>query len=191
MRVIARLERRRLRDEERGAVLMIVAICLVVLLGMLVLVFDLGRGVAIRRSMVSASVSAALAAAQHSAKDNGTSAASAAAAELVASNKTGASVSSFSAPECDAPLSVGPKFVTVQSTVTVDYYFAQIFGFESGPVNTGRSLSTARSCRCQPGPDPDHGRWRPDAAHHGRRHGCFLGPDNSTTETEANSQWGS
>ena len=40
----------RLRDEEQGAVLAIVAISLLALLGMLVLTFDLGRGVAIKIS---------------------------------------------------------------------------------------------------------------------------------------------
>ena len=38
----------RLRDDDQGAVLAIVAISLLVLLGMLVLTFDLGHGVALK-----------------------------------------------------------------------------------------------------------------------------------------------
>jgi len=189
--MIARLRHRRPQDGERGAVLMIVAICLFVLLGMLVLVFDLGRGVAIRRSMVSASDSGAIAAAQQCVLGNGTSAASAAAAGLVADNKTGATVASFSAPECEAPLSMGPKFVTVQSTVTMDYYFAQIFGFDSGPVNTqavaqyGPVLSVL-----SPVPIRISESGLSSCVAEGETSSCSLGFDNSTTGTEANSQWG-
>jgi hypothetical protein len=186
-----RLGHRRRLDEERGAVLMIAAICLVVLLGMLVLVFDLGRGVAIRRSMVSASDSAALAAAQQCVMGNGTSAASAAAAELVASNKTGATVTSFSAPECDAPQTMGPKFVTVQSTFTMEYFFAQIFGFESGPVTT-QAIAQYGPVMSVLSPVPirisESGLTSCVAA--GEDGACYLGFDNSDSGAEANSQWG-
>ena len=54
----------RLRDEDQGAVLAIVAISLLVLLGMLVLTFDLGHGVALKRNMVNAADAGALAAAR-------------------------------------------------------------------------------------------------------------------------------
>lgn len=193
MRVITRLGLRRLRDGERGAVLMIVAVSLLVLLGMLVLVFDLGRSVAIRRSMVSASDSAAIAAAQQCAMRNGTSAASAAAADLVVSNEPGATVASFSAPECDAPQTIGPKFVTVQSTVTVDYYFAQIFGFDSGPVST-QAVAEYGPVMSVLSPVPirisESGLATCVAAGEGETDACFLGFDNSDSGAEANSQWG-
>jgi Flp pilus assembly protein TadG len=44
----------RLRDDEQGAVLAVVAITLLVLIGMLVLTFDWGRGVFLKRNMVNA-----------------------------------------------------------------------------------------------------------------------------------------
>ncbi len=53
----------RVRDES-GAVLVFVAVCLVVLLGMVALTVDLGRAVAIKRDMVNAADAAALAGAQ-------------------------------------------------------------------------------------------------------------------------------
>jgi len=48
-----RVSRGRLREDERGAVVMVVAIVLVVVIGMLVLVVDLGRGVAYKRQVVT------------------------------------------------------------------------------------------------------------------------------------------
>jgi hypothetical protein len=124
----------RLRDEEHGAVLMIVAISLLVLVGMLVLTFDLGRAVAIKRQMVNGTDAAALAAAQQCALGNGTAAARAAAESVLAQNKGGAGVTTFTAPECDTLVNMSPNLVTVGSTVDVEYYFAGIFGFDSGPV---------------------------------------------------------
>lgn len=126
--------RDRIADEERGAVLAMVAISLFVLLGMLVLTFDLGRSVAIKRKMVNGTDAAALAAAQQCALGNGSAAAQSAAATVLASNEGSAGVTSFSAPQCNSPASLGPKTVTVTSSTSVEYYFAQIFGFESGSV---------------------------------------------------------
>jgi Flp pilus assembly protein TadG len=123
----------RFRREESGAALMVVAVCLIVLMGMLVLVVDLGRAVAIKRQMVNGSDSAALAAAQQCALGNSASDAEGAADAVLANNRSDASVQTFSAPGCGAPPE-GPELVTVESTVTVDYFFAGIVGFESGPV---------------------------------------------------------
>lgn len=125
---------RRVRAGEDGAVLAMVAISLLVLLGMLVLTFDLGRSVAIRRQMVGGTDAAALAAAQQCALGRGTANAQAAAAQVLAQNEGGASISTFSAPQCDSLGSPGAKPVTVTSSVPVDYYFAPIFGFDSGSV---------------------------------------------------------
>ena len=80
----------RLHREERGAVLMIVAISLVVLIGMLVLTADLGRMVASRRDFVRASDAASLAAAQQCAEANGEAAALAAANATATSNEPAA-----------------------------------------------------------------------------------------------------
>jgi Flp pilus assembly protein TadG len=124
---------RRVHREESGAVLMIVAITMLVLVGMLVLTVDLGRAEAIKREMVAGTDAAALAAAQQCALGSSTGTAQAAAGDALAKNKSGATVSSFSAPGCGlaAP---SLRYVTVQSTVNVDYFFAGIFGFDSGPV---------------------------------------------------------
>jgi Flp pilus assembly protein TadG len=136
MRVNLRLHR--IRDEERGAVLMIVALLLVALIGMLVLVFDLGRVVAIRRDQVNAADAASLAAAQQCAQGHTFADASGAAATLNTDNSSGATFT-IDAPGCTgevATLTSGLKFVTVDSTVNVEYFFAEIFGFDSGPVTT-------------------------------------------------------
>ena len=124
---------RRLRNEENGAALMVVAVCLLVLMGMLVLVVDLGRAVAIKRQMVNGSDSAALAAAQQCALGNSFDDAEAAADAVLVDNRSDAVVENFSAPDCGGPPN-GVEVVTVESTTNVDYFFAGIFGFESGPV---------------------------------------------------------
>jgi Flp pilus assembly protein TadG len=123
----------RLRREESGAALMVVAVCLIVLMGMLVLVVDLGRAVAIKRQMVNGSDGAVLAAAQQCALGNSLDDAEDAADAVLAENRGDATMAGFDAPGCGAPPD-GPELVTVESTVDVDYFFAGIFGFESGPV---------------------------------------------------------
>ena len=124
---------RRLHREESGAVLMIVAVTMVVLVGMLVLTVDLGRAIAVKREMVAGTDAAALAAAQQCATGKTLGDASDAADEVLAENKSGATVTSFAAPNCGIDPHE-PQYVTVQSTVDVDYFFAGIFGFDSGPV---------------------------------------------------------
>lgn len=127
---------RRVHEDESGVVLMIVAVTLLVLIGMLVLTVDLGRAVAVKREMVAGTDAAALAAAQQCALGNNEPDARAAAAEVLADNKSGAVLapSGFQAPECDGGVIDAPQIVTVESTVDVDYFFAGIFGFDSGPV---------------------------------------------------------
>jgi hypothetical protein len=124
---------RRLRREESGAALMVVAVCLFVLMGMLVLVVDLGRAMAIKRQMVNGTDGAVLAAAQQCALENSLDDAGDAADAVLASNRGDATVTDFDAPGCGLPPE-GSQFVTVETTVDVDYFFAGIFGFESGPV---------------------------------------------------------
>jgi hypothetical protein len=124
-------------------VMLIVAILFFVLVGMLVLVFDLGRVVAIKRDMVNAADSAALAAAQQCALGHGSAQAKVAANDLTSANDADATVLSitFSTPECEAGAlaTTDPKIVTVQSAVEVDYFFAQIFGLSSSTYTTEAS----------------------------------------------------
>jgi Flp pilus assembly protein TadG len=126
---------RRLLGDESGAVLAIVAISMIVLLGMLVLTVDLGRSVAIKRQMVNGTDAAALAAAQACALGRPLDTARAAAVDLLQANKASSDVSAFSAPQCGGGLSTfGAKQVEVLSRTTVGYFFAPLFGFDSGTV---------------------------------------------------------
>ena len=131
----------RLRDDEQGAVLAIVAISLIVLLGMLVLTFDLGHGVALKRNMVNAADAGALAAARECGLANGEVDAKAAAGELVADNNDAATVTGFQIDPGPAQCSGAPNpdpdgrnTVTVTVSVPQEYFFAQIFGFDGGTV---------------------------------------------------------
>ena len=138
---VRRLSLTRLRDEEQGAVLAMVAISLMVLIGMAVLTFDLGRGVALKRNMVNAADAGALAAARECGLANGEASAKAAAGELVADNNGAAKVTGFQIDPSPAvcsgggnPDPDGKNTVTVTVTVPQEYFFAQIFGFNSGQV---------------------------------------------------------
>jgi Flp pilus assembly protein TadG len=130
----------RVRDEEHGATLAIVAISLICLLGMLVLTFDLGRGVALKRNMVNGADAAALAAARECALANGETKAQAAADELLADNNGTATVTGFQInpgpAQCSGVPSPTPDDPTVTVTVSVpqEYFFAPIFGFNNGTV---------------------------------------------------------
>jgi Flp pilus assembly protein TadG len=127
----------RLRDQERGATLAIVGISLICLLGMLVLTFDLGRGVALKRNMVNAADAGALAAARECGLGHGAPIAKTAAQTLVGENNGAADVSGFEVDDeaqCAGFPSGGKHQVTVSATVSQDYFFAQIFGFDEGPV---------------------------------------------------------
>jgi Putative Flp pilus-assembly TadE/G-like len=138
---VRRFSLARLRDEEQGAVLAMVAISLIVLIGMAVLTFDLGHGVALKRNMVNAADAGALAAARECGLANGEGSAKAAAGELVADNNTAAKVTGFkinpSPAVCSGagnPDPDGHNTVTVTVTVPQEYFFAQIFGFKGGQV---------------------------------------------------------
>ncbi len=133
------------QEQERGAVAVMVALSLVVLLGMLALVIDFGRAVGVRREMVNAADAAALAAAQRCALNQGAAAATAAANETATTNVPGAGlVGIVFDPSCRAGLTVsGPKTVTVTYTTTVDYFVAPILGFDSGTVTTSATATWA------------------------------------------------
>jgi Flp pilus assembly protein TadG len=138
---VRRLSLARLRDEEQGAVLAIVAISLIVLIGMAVLTFDLGRGVALKRNMVNAADAGALAAARECGLANGKDSAMAAASELAGDNNTSATVTGFQINPNDGvcsgagnPDPDGKNTVTVTVSVPQEYFFAQIFGVDGGTV---------------------------------------------------------
>jgi Flp pilus assembly protein TadG len=138
---VGRFSLARLRDGEEGAVLAIVVITLLVLTGMLVLTFDLGRGVALKRNMVNAADSGALAAARECGLAHGRPSAEQAAGELVADNNDAATVTDVQIDPNDAvcsgganPAPDGRNTVTVTVNVPQEYFFAQIFGFDGGTV---------------------------------------------------------
>jgi Flp pilus assembly protein TadG len=138
---VRRFSLMRVRDEEHGAVLAIVAISFICLIGMLVLTFDLGRGVALKRNMVNGADSAALAAAMECGMAHGETAARAEATNLLADNNAAATVTGFQInpgpAQCDGAPSPDPDHnptVTVTVTVPQDYFFAPIFGINNGTV---------------------------------------------------------
>jgi Flp pilus assembly protein TadG len=191
-----------LRRNEDGSVVMMVAICLFVLLGMLVLTFDLGRIVAVRRDMVNASDAAALAAAQACAQQRDYDVANAAAATLVGENSKNLSettMDDLDAPQCET-LDGTLKYASVHAQTTVNYYFAQIFGFDDGPVGTtataawGPAIGVANpvplrllnasvlSCiEVAPGVPRPVGYAGPE---------CAFGFDNTSQNSHSSSQWG-
>ena len=129
---------RRAHEGQGGAVAMIVAVSLLAIVGMLVLVFDLGRSVAAQRDMENATAAGALAAAQACALGQGFTSAQAASNDLVLANTTNwgtATTPTIDAPQCNGPTTRGPKTVSVSSSVDVDYFFAEIFGLSSGTVS--------------------------------------------------------
>ena len=129
MRVI-----RRLHDDQSGAVLALYAIALVAILGMLALTLDLGRAVAVKRDMVNGADAAALGAAQECATQRNVTSAQAVATDLTVKNRDGATVTSFSAPDCEASTLSDIRTVSVGTEVGVDYFVAPIVGFDSVTV---------------------------------------------------------
>jgi hypothetical protein len=108
---------------------------------MLVLTFDLGHGVALKRNMVNAADAGALAAARECGLAKGDVSATQAANELVTDNNDAATVTDIQfdpgTPQCSGvpnPDPDGRNTVTVTVNVPQEYFFAQIFGFDSGTV---------------------------------------------------------
>jgi Flp pilus assembly protein TadG len=127
----------RLRDQEAGAVMLIVGLSLTVFLGMLVLTVDIGRGVAFKRQVVNGTDAAALAAAQQCALGNGSVAAQNAANTVLAQNvQLPVAVSGIEMPECDSPQGTDLKTVTVTTNADIEYFFAPIFGVADGDIAT-------------------------------------------------------
>lgn len=117
------------RDE--GAVAVIVAICLVVLMGAVALTVDIGGLLYRRREMVNGADAAALAAAMECAKGNGLPAATSAANHQFEGSSPSSSAGGYSLESIDvSPGCVGPAgHVTVRYTSEQPLYFAPVLGF--------------------------------------------------------------
>jgi Flp pilus assembly protein TadG len=150
---VKRLVPTRLRQDESGAVMMIVAVSLIVLLGMLVLVVDIGRGVAFKRQVVSGTDAAALAAAQQCALGNGPVAAQDAANAVLAQNVgLPVTITSIDMPECDVPVNSELKTVTITTNADIEYFFAPIFGVGNGDIATHAVAAWAVAASANPIP---------------------------------------
>jgi Flp pilus assembly protein TadG len=116
----------RRRDDERGAVLLIVAVSLIVLFGMLVLVVDLGLLVARKRVTVQAADAAALAAAQSCAARDGATSANAQANWYAIQNGAAAIATGYPrySPSCAASSGI----VTVRVRFDQELLFAPAIG---------------------------------------------------------------
>jgi Flp pilus assembly protein TadG len=126
----------RLRREESGAFAIIFALCLIALIGMMVLVVDVGGLLYQRRQMVSASDAAALAAAQSCALGVTVAGDPAAKADAIASTNLPSSVGvsgGIVQAESTGCLTNDEGHVTVQYQSQHALWFAGIFG--NGPVN--------------------------------------------------------
>jgi Flp pilus assembly protein TadG len=180
----------RLRDDDQGAVLAIVAISLLVLLGMLVLTFDLGHGVALKRNMVNAADSGALAAARECGLAHGRRGAETAAGQLVASNNPAATVTDVQIHPSDAvcsgagnPDPDGKNTVTVTVSVPQEYFFAQIFGFDGGTVVASATAEWTMELS-GPAPLKVEALKVDECLKGGSGSSCYVGYDN------AEEQWG-
>ena len=131
----------RLRDEERGATAVIVALTLIALCGMIVLTVDVGQLLFKRRAMVNASDAAALAAAQSCAGISDSDSPEAMADVFALDNVSVANSTATNIIDvagCD-----GPPFghVTVEYEMLQDLFFAGVLGFD-GPAAV-RTQATA------------------------------------------------
>jgi len=138
---------RRLHNDESGVTMVIVALCLIALIGMLVLVVDVGGLLWNRRAMVNASDAAALAAAKSCVLPTGTgvgtdiypagiTGAEQAADDYARENSSGADTPAqniISSNGCDSSAS---GYVTVEYGANQQLFFAGIFGKGQGHVTT-------------------------------------------------------
>ena len=128
----------RVRDEERGATVVIVVLCLVAMFGMLVLVVDVGGLLVRRRAMVNGSDAAALAAAEQCSTTGSTLAQAETQADTLAianvANMTASSGSITDSANCGTK---NKGYVTVQYTSPQHLFFAPVLGASnSGNVTT-------------------------------------------------------
>jgi Flp pilus assembly protein TadG len=157
-------------ESERGAVAVIVTLCLVAIMAMLVLTMDVGTLLLTRRSMVNAADAAALAAAQSCGLLAGETDANGQVVKYAQDNSDGSYVSGSPTytPSCDAP----SGSVTVRLKNDESLAFAPVLGFsDQATVGTKATavwggagstehvaplmLSATRLTDCQIPPDPD------------------------------------
>jgi Putative Flp pilus-assembly TadE/G-like len=132
---------RRLHREEDGVTLVIVVLCLVAMIGMLVLVVDVGGLLWKRRTMVNGADAAALAAAKTCASQPDTSIPETQSDSYAAVNVPGlvpANGGIVTDPNCDSGES---GYVTVQYTSAQKLFFSGIFGASSGNVTTAATAA--------------------------------------------------
>ena len=120
-------------SDERGAVAITVALSLIVLLGAAALAIDLGYVWSQRRNMVTATDSAALAAARDYAFDE--VGCPATATDYLDRNHPTAQLVDCS-PSGDSQFG----YVTVNAITDVDYYFARVLGHDSGTVQSSTTV---------------------------------------------------
>src|SRR3972149_8950588 len=130
-------------QREEGAVAVIVAISLVVLLGAVALTFDVGGLLLRRREMVNGTDSAALAAALTYVRSGSTSGIQSVVEREYAANSPGSVSQSWS-----CTYRMGPDATLAKGSVIVDctsqqpLYFAPVLGFDdSAEVNTSATAS--------------------------------------------------
>ncbi len=129
---------KRLHGQEDGATLIIVVLCLIALIGMVVLVVDVGGLLLNRREMVNASDAAALSAAKScvlpASKDPRT--AEQAADELATSNSARSQTGGVNILQVSGCDTSATGYVTVQYGANQQLFFAGIFGAGQGHITT-------------------------------------------------------
>ena len=117
-------------DDERGATLVIVVLSLIAMMGMIVLVVDVGGVLWKRRELVNGADAAALAAAKTCADSGDTSDENAIALQYAESNVTDAGTVPLGGGISDIQgCDDGPGFVTVRFTQDKKLFFAPVLGF--------------------------------------------------------------
>jgi Putative Flp pilus-assembly TadE/G-like len=129
-------------DDERGATLVIVALSLIALMGMIVLVVDVGGLLWKRREMINGADAAALAAAKTCADSADTSSEDAIALQYASDNVTDSGVVALGGgitdiEGCDS----GPGFVTVEYTQDKKLFFAPVLGFANEGEVAGKATA--------------------------------------------------
>jgi Flp pilus assembly protein TadG len=149
-----RMISRRLRaSDERGATIVIVVIVMVAVVGMLALVIDVGGLVTMKRRVVTATDSAALAAAQSFARSEGGlcgtpggNGAALSSANAFAHDNVGTASNVAFTPDCDE------KSVDVQYGAHVDFIFAKILGATGDTVPAASTAIWGPVGRAKPAP---------------------------------------
>jgi Flp pilus assembly protein TadG len=129
---------KRLHGREDGATLIIVVLCLIALIGMVVLVVDVGGLLLNRREMVNASDAAALSAAKSCVLPASVDPRSAeqAADELATSNSARSQTGLVNILQVSGCDSAASGYVTVQYGANQQLFFAGIFGAGQGHITT-------------------------------------------------------